>query len=295
MYDNVFQFDSDVDGLTIQAYVWQAKTPRAIIIIAHGAAEHARRYERFARELNKAEIEVWAMDHRGHGRSPGPDGLGDFGEGGWDALVSDIGQLIKISRQSYPDLPLILFGHSMGSFAAQQFVANRSDEIDALILSGSTARRPTEVASANSGGLDLNQGFEGRTPYDWLSRDTAEVDKYIADPYCGFEGFETKHVGKMLSAIRRSQDKETFKDVRKDICCLLVAGDKDPVNNHLKGLLYLEQLWEDAGIRPMDKQYYSDGRHEMLNEINREEVTQNIIAWVDDVLEVIKALPSGDA
>ena len=286
MYDNVFKFDSDIDGLSIQAYVWQADTPKALMVISHGAAEHALRYERFARALNKAKIEVWAMDHRGHGESPGPEGLGDFGEGGWDALVEDIGQLIKIARKSYPALPVVLFGHSMGSFAAQQFITDHSHEIDALILSGSTARRPVKAGEASQGGLNLNQGFEGRTEYDWLSRDTEEVDKYIADPYCGFECFEPKNVNKMLSAIRRSQDEDTFKDVRKDLCCLLVAGDKDPVNNNLKGLLYLEELWEKAGIRHIDKQYYTDGRHEMLNEINREEVTQNIIDWVYEILKI---------
>ena len=287
MYDNVFKFDSEVDGLPIHAYIWRAgKPPKALMVVAHGAAEHALRYERFARALNKAEIEVWAMDHRGHGQSPGPEGLGDFGEGGWDALVADIGQLIRIARQSYEALPVVLFGHSMGSFAAQQFITDHSHEIDALILSGSTARRPVKAGEESQGVANLNQGFEGRTQYDWLSRDTDEVDKYITDPHCGFECFESENAGKMLSAIRRSQDSDTFKDVRKDLCCLLVAGDKDPVNNNLKGLLYLEELWEQAGIRQVDKQYYPEGRHEMLNEINRDEVMQNIINWIEETLKL---------
>ncbi|MBA3029739.1 MAG: lysophospholipase [Desulfobacteraceae bacterium] len=286
MYDNMFRFDSEVDALSIQTYVWQAENPKAMMVIAHGAAEHALRYERFARSLNASGIEVWAMDHRGHGQSPGPEGLGDFGKGGWDALVADIGQLIKIARQSSPNLPVVLFGHSMGSFAAQQFVADHSHEMEALILSGSTSRKPLKEGEAPAALGDLNQGFEGRTGYDWLSRDPDEVDKYIADPLCGFESFEPVHVAKMMTALRRYQDGDTYKNVRKDLPCLLVAGDNDPVNNHLKGLLYLEELWNEAGIRPVDKQYYPGGRHEMLNEINRDEVRQKIINWINEVLHL---------
>ena len=275
-----FRFDSNSDRLSIQAFLWEAESPRFVVVISHGAAEHALRYERFALALNAVGITVWAMDHRGHGRSPGPQGQGDMGEGGWNALVNDMGQLVEMARKAHPDLPLILFGHSMGSFAAQQYIMDRSHLIDGLILSGSTAWKPPQPGEKSAAAVDLNQGFEGRTNYDWLSRDPAEVDKYIADPLCGFEGMEAGRVQKIFSAIRRYQDAETFKNMRKDLPCLLVAGEADPVNNHMEGLNYLEELWRKAGIERIDKQYYKGGRHEMLNEINRDEVARNIIHWV---------------
>lgn len=284
MQDRAFCVHSEADQLPIQIYQWQTPSPKAVVVIAHGAAEHALRYERFARALNAESIDVWAMDHRGHGKSPGPLGHGDLGEGGWNALVDDMGQVIEWVKKERPGLPLILFGHSMGSFAAQQYIMDRSHLIDALILSGSAARKPPGPGEPPPASVDLNQPFEGRTPYDWLSRDPAEVDQYIADPLCGFEGMENKRLGKIMAALRRYQDEETFKKVRKDLSCLLVAGDKDPVNNHLEGLNYLESLFQKAGIQRIDKQVYTDGRHEMLNEINRDEVTQNIIRWIKNLI-----------
>ena len=183
-------------------------------------------------------------------------------------------------------MPLILFGHSMGSGAAQQYIRDRSDTIDALILSGSSARRKPAEGEESPMQFDPNRGFEGRTNYDWLSRDEAEVDKYIADPFCGFESLASKSFGENMSKMRRYHDSETFKNVRHDLPCLLVAGDRDPINNNLKGLDYLEELWREAGIRHIDKQYYKDGRHEMLNEINREEVTESIIHWINKIFKI---------
>lgn len=182
-----FSYTSNVDGFAITAYHWPVAAPRAAMVIAHGAAEHALRYERFAGALNGAGIDAWAMDHRGHGASPGPEGLGDFGVGGWDALVADIGQLVAIVHRERPGAPVVLFGHSMGAAAVQQFAPDGSRDIDALILSGSTARElPKEGEPAAR--FAPNEPFEpARTSYDWLSRDEAEVDKYIADPLCGFE------------------------------------------------------------------------------------------------------------
>jgi alpha-beta hydrolase superfamily lysophospholipase len=286
MQDNSFRFNSNVDGLSIHGFKWQVDRPKAIVVISHGAAEHALRYERFARALNKAGIEVWAVDHRGHGRSPGPEGLGDFGKGGWNALVDDIGQLIGMAREAQPDIPVILFGHSMGSGAAQQYIMDRSDTIDGLILSGSSARKKPAEGEEPFMRQDPNRNFSDRTKYEWLSRDEAEVDKYVADPLCGFEMMSSKRFGQNVSSMFRYHDSETFKNVRNDLPCLLVAGDKDPANNNLKGLEYLEELWREAGIQRIDKQYYKDGRHEMLNEINRDEVTENIINWIKDVYKI---------
>jgi alpha-beta hydrolase superfamily lysophospholipase len=254
-----------------------------VVVIAHGAAEHALRYERFARALNAAGVEAWAPDHRGHGQSAGPEGLGDFGEGGWDALVADIGQLVGMAREAHPGVPVALLGHSMGAAASQQFAPDGSHTIDALILSGSTARELPKEGEAPPP-FEPNKPFEpARTAYDWLSRDEAEVDKYIADPMCGFETQTARR-----SAFRANPftlaDPARLRQIRGDLPVLLVAGDADPINNNLEGLRLLESRWREAGVQRIDTLYYPGGRHEMLNETNRDEVTADIIAWLNRTL-----------
>ena len=283
MPDETFQFTSEVDGLPITGYRWDAgDSPAVALVVAHGAAEHALRYERFARAIGSEGIETWAPDHRGHGKSAGPEGLGDFGEGGWDALVADIGQVIRLVRERRPGIPVVLLGHSMGAAAAQQFAPDGSGTIDALILSGSTARevpKEGEVAAA----FEPNKAFEpARTPYEWLSRDAAEVDKYIADPLCGFETQGSRR-GRSRANPFVLADGERLRQIRSDLPVLLVAGDADPINNQLEGLRLLEARWREAGVLGIDTRYYAGGRHEMLNETNRDEVTVDIVRWVRDV------------
>ena len=183
-----FDLISDVDGFRLHAYRWPAlRALEGVIVLAHGAAEHAGRYARFAHALGQQGFETWALDHRGHGKSPGPNGLGDFGSAGWDGLIDDIAQLVRMARDAQRDVPLALIGHSMGAFAAQHFCTQYSTLIDAVVLSGSTTFDfPDDVTELPA--IDFNAAFVPvRTFYDWLSRDAAEVDKYVADPLCGFE------------------------------------------------------------------------------------------------------------
>lgn len=280
MSDRTFDFNSDQDGFQLKAYVWESENPKAVVVIAHGAAEHSLRYGRFADALNASGIEVWSLDHRGHGQSPGPEGLGDFGEAGWDGLVADIGQFVSLARESHPDVPVILFGHSMGAGAAQQLVPDASDKMDALILSGSTLREPPKEGATPSAVQGANAAFEpARTSYDWLSRDEAEVDKYIEDPLCGFEGRATGGGGTRNPFL--NSDPARIGRIRHDLPVLLVAGDADPINQGLKGLHYLAEKWHDGGVECIDTLYYEGGRHEMLNETNRDEVTVDIICWIE--------------
>jgi alpha-beta hydrolase superfamily lysophospholipase len=240
-------------------------------------AEHALRYARFASALNSAGYDVVAADHRAHGKTLGPEGFGDFGAGGWDGLVDDIGQLIELERLRNPAIPIVLFGHSMGAGAAQHFAPDGSSRIAALILSGTTLRKPEDPIP------DYNAAFEpSRTKYDWLSRDPAEVDKYVADPLCGFEG-QTVRNGFDRNDPRRS-DPVRLSRIRTDLPVLIVVGDADPVHRNLAGVRHLELRWRDAGVRHIDSLIYAGGRHEMLNEINRDEVTGDIIAWLDGVI-----------
>ena len=285
MVPETFEFSSEVDGMRLQGFRWPVARPRAAVVIAHGAAEHSMRYQRFARALDGAGFEAWSLDHRGHGRSGllnGPEGLGDFGEGGWDALVADIGQLVLRAHAALPGLPVALFGHSMGAAASQQYAPERSQDIAALVLSGSTARELPREGEAPPP-FEPNKAFEpARTPYDWLSRDEAEVDRYIADPWCGFEKvpFRTPLRGDPFTLA----DPERLRRIRPDLPVLLVAGTDDPVNRGMAGLRLLEERWRAAGVRRIDTRYYQGGRHEMLNETNRDEVTRDILAWLFDAI-----------
>lgn len=289
MSDDQFRFASAVDAMPLTAYRWTAPNAHAVVAIAHGAAEHALRYARFARALNAAGFDLVALDHRGHGKSQGPGGLGDFGGGDWDTLVADLAQFLAETRAGNPQRPLALFAHSMGSFAAQQLCVTHAREaalIDALVLSGSTA---LEIRSeqARREAWQPNAAFEPvRTPYDWLSRDAAEVDKYIADPWCGFEAAAERRKNMRPRDLSPFNDAGMLARLRPELPVLLVAGDADPLNRKLEGLRLLEQRWKQAGVQRIDTRYYAGGRHEMLNEINRDEVTRDVCEWLRATLGV---------
>lgn len=281
---SAFELTSDVDGLRLRGYCWSPpRAPRAAVAISHGAAEHSLRYGRVAAALNAAGIEVWSIDQRGHGQSPGPNGLGDSGDAGWNGLVADVGQFVAHVREARPTIPVGLFGHSMGSFAAQQNVLDHSDAIDFLVLSGSRAFE-LPAPGPEPEAFTPNAAFEpARTPYDWLSRDEAEVDAYIADPLCGFE---TQAGRRETAAFDRARiaDPAEFAAIRPDLPILLLAGDQDPINRGMAGLHLLEERLRAAGVVRLDTQYYVGGRHEMLNETNRGEVTANLVGWVNGVV-----------
>ena len=281
MPDETRSFESAVDGMAIVYYTWRATDPKAVVVISHGAAEHALRYERFARALNAEGFDVWAADHRGHGATARPDALGDFGAGGWNGIVADLGQTIAMARREHPGLPVVLFAHSMGAAVGQQYVPDASETIDALVLSGSTAREPGPPPATS-----LNSKFEpGRTPYDWLSRDPVEVDKYADDPLCGFDLAPMRRPGQHAD-LAIFGDPQRLARIRADLPCLFMAGTADPVNRGMEGLRLLETWWRAAGVRRIDTLYYEGGRHEMLNETNRDEVTRDVIGWFRDVLSV---------
>ncbi len=274
-----------VDGVSLAAWRWPAAQPRAIVQISHGMGEHAQRYAPLAAALVAAGYAVYAHDHRGHGHTaPGPDALGDFGPGGFEAVVGDLGVIAAMAREENPGLPLVLLGHSMGSFAAQYFVLDRSSEIDALVLSGSSAVDALAARMADPEAVKLDTAFnEGlgpiRTPFDWLSRDVAEVDKYIADPLCGFTA-RPECVGQIFALAGRAA---TPSSVRAGLPVLLVAGDQDPLNARLELLHLLASRYRDAGVKDVETLFYPGGRHEMFNETNRAEVVADLIAWLNRV------------
>lgn len=277
------------DGTKIVAYRWEPEdaAPRAAIQLTHGMGEHARRYDHVAQALNEAGFVVYAQDHRGHGASGDPDAYGNLGEGGWTALVDDIGLLSAKIRADHPDLPLILLGHSMGSFAVQQYLLDHSADVDGVVLTGTAAIDLLEPALDLDQPLDLamfNAPFEpARTDYDWLSRDEAIVDAYIADPGCGF-GIDTGSAKLMFAGARRLADPAQVAAMRPDLPVYIAVGEADPVNGGLALLTTLTDRYHAAGLTDMTIRTYPGARHEILNEINRDEVIAELTGWLDRVV-----------
>jgi alpha-beta hydrolase superfamily lysophospholipase len=277
------------DLVEVACYRWPADAkPLGIVQISHGMGEHSLRYADLAQFLNRAGFHVYANDHRGHGRTArSKEALGDFGVGGWDSVIEDMARLTRIARAREGNLPVILLGHSMGSFAAQAYLLDHSDLIAAAILSGSAAVDKLQLNSSGDADLTaMNREFEpARTPFDWLSRDSAQVDKYIADPLCGF-GVIASSMATMMTASMRIIDPAQLARIRKDLPIWIMAGDKDPINHNLEWLRPVAERYRAAGIAEVTEKYYRDGRHEMFNETNRAEVYRDLLAWIGRSLRV---------
>jgi alpha-beta hydrolase superfamily lysophospholipase len=292
MPSSTFSYTS-ADGTKIAAYRWDpVGEPRAAVQLTHGMGEHALRYEHVARALNDAGFVVYAQDHRGHGASArgqgaDPEALGDLGKGGWPGLVDDIGLLSAHIRAEHPGLPLILLGHSMGSFAVQQYLFDHSADADGVVLTGTAAIDLLE------GALDLDQPIDlsafnapfapARTDYDWLSRDEVIVDAYVADPRCGF-GIDTSGGKAMFAGARRGADPAQVAAIRSDLPLYIAVGEADPVNGGLALLTPLAERYQAAGLTDVTVRTYPDARHEILNETNRAEITAELITWINRVV-----------
>jgi alpha-beta hydrolase superfamily lysophospholipase len=278
-----FQFEG-AEGAQIAGFRWvdDTVTPRAVLQVAHGMGEHALRYKAPLGPLVAAGWAIYSDDHRGHGLTvAGPEALGDFGDNGAALIVEDLRRLTSLARAEHPDLPLVLLGHSLGSFFAQAYVFDHSRAIDGLVLSGTAAfgdrtgppKRLDEIAIA---------GEPPRTPFDWLSRDPAEVDAYIADPLCGFSRKANDKDG-FPELLKRIKDPAEIARIRKDLPIYVFVGDKDPVNEDLKLLEPLTRRYREAGLSDVTVKVYPGGRHEMLNETNRAEVVADLTAWLERV------------
>jgi alpha-beta hydrolase superfamily lysophospholipase len=278
------------DGTQIVAYKWEPEDdrgPLAAVQLTHGMGEHAQRYDHVARALNEDRFVVYAQDHRGHGASADPETYGDLGEGGWNALVDDIGLLSAKIRADHPDLPLILLGHSMGSYAVQQYLLDHSADVDGVVLTGTAAIDLLEPALDLDQPLDLavfNAPFQpARTDYDWLSRDEAVVDAYIADPGSGF-GIDVESAKAMFVGARRLADPAQVAAMRSDLPVYIAVGEADPVNGGLALLTPLTDRYQAAGLTDVTVRVYPGARHEILNETNRDEVIAELNSWLDRVV-----------
>ena len=288
-----FHFTS-TDGLSISCAKWTGHhEPRGIVQIAHGLGEHMGRYAELAKVLVEDELVVYGNDHRGHGLTAKPsDSFGDFGPGGFNQLVEDMISLRVIAKNEHPGKPYLLLGHSMGSFAAQQFVLDHSHSIDGLALSGSGALDGlARVAQSVAAGEDLmksmNAGFEpARTSADWLSRDNAEVDAFINDPLC-FPSLKPESMQSFLDAFPRLADPREIRKVQDDLPVYIFSGSDDPVGQKLEGVRVLIDRYRSAGLTSIAQDFYSGGRHEMLHEINRRDVITNLLVWISGVLNKV--------
>ena len=282
-----FRFTSR-DGLSIACFRWDARGPsRGVVQIAHGMGEHLGRYAELIAVLQEAGLVVYGHDHRGHGRTArSPAEFGDYGEGGFDLLVEDIAELTRIAKEENPSQPFLILGHSMGSFAMQQYVLEHSYLIDGLILSGSGVLDGM-VRLVNSSPQNynfFNAAFEpARTPFDWLSRDTAVVDAFMRDPLC-FPVLKPASAASFLAASTQLADPALLSEIRHDLPVYLFSGSEDPVGERLAGVRTLMERHHRAGICDISFDFYDGGRHEMLNEINRGTVRTNLLVWISDVL-----------
>ena len=271
------------DGQQLHVFRWSPEEePKAVVQIQHGLAEHAGRYRRFAQALTDAGYLVYAADARGSGRSASA-GYGAWGEAGWPGWVDDVGRLTALIRTSEPGLPLGLFAHSMGSFATQQHLLDHADEVDAVILSGSTevgwlvpvldADEPADLSA-------FNAPFEHRTGFEWLTRDDAEVDAYMDDPACGWAAPPLAGIATLATAA----DPERVATIRRDLPLHIMSGSDDPLAQGGTAIEALAEQYRRAGLSDVQVTLYPGARHEILNETNRDEVTADIIAFFDRTL-----------
>jgi alpha-beta hydrolase superfamily lysophospholipase len=276
-------------GVRIAAYRWDpVGEPRAIAQITHGVGEYARRYQPLVDDLVAAGFVVYSHDHRGHGNTAAAEAeFGLLGAGGWEQLVADIGRTGDLAKDAHPGLPLVLIAHSLGSFAAQQYLLDHSDDVTAVVLSGTAVIDLFEPAMDLDAPMDLS-GFNApfappRTDFDWLSRDDAQVDKYIADAWCGF-GLDNAGTKDMFVAARQLADPARVGQMRKDLPVYVVVGDQDPVNGGLALVNELVRRYEAAGLTDVTLVTWPGARHEVFNETNRDEVVAGMLAWIERVI-----------
>ena len=281
-------FPSPADGLAVATYRWSdvPGAPRGVVQIAHGLAEHGRRYGRLAAALTAAGLVVAASDHRGHGASTGPGvPLGGFGAAGFAGFTADIARHGELLREEFAGLPLFLLAHSLGSMGAQSVLLEHPGLYDGVVLSGSTALdgflAVVQSLPADQPGLAaFNAPFEHRTGFEWLSRDEAEVDAYVADPLCGFPTEDAIMAG-VLATAAATADPERLAALRPDLPVLVVSGSEDPVGGSGGELLErLAERYRAAGLRDVTLRLWPQARHEVFNETNRDEVTAQVVGWL---------------
>jgi alpha-beta hydrolase superfamily lysophospholipase len=308
MYES-FRFDSAVDKKSIAAYSWTAvEKPIGVVQILHGMGEHATRYDDFANYLNGKGYLVFAEDHRGHGATAGDMAeYGYIGKNGFSMTVEDAKTLSDIVKQKYPGLPLIILGHSYGSFLAQEYVIRYAKSIDGVIFSGSAAMH-SRVMTLRAGMIlsEIIAIFRGDrtkskfidnlafgsysknlvnplTKYDWLTTDKAIVDMYVSDEYCGGI-FPLNFYVYFFGGLIKIANKNRVAKIRSDLPIMIASGVDDPVGGYGKFATELQKWYTDAGITDITFKLYPGMRHEIINETDRAKVYTDLAEWLDEHL-----------
>lgn len=279
--------------------------PRTVVMISHGMAEHGGRYARLAQALCGAGYGVYALDQRGHGRTAEAGTVGLYAEtDGWNKVVGDLASLNQHIGQQHAGLPIILLGHSMGSYISQAYLLHHSASLHGAILSGSNFQpvalyraaqiiarieRARQGLRGRSALIDFlsfgsfNKAFKpNRTAFDWLSRDPVEVDNYINDPLCGFRCTNQLWID-LLGGLQQISKVSNLAQIDPGLPILVMGGDRDPVSEG-KRLKHLAHALCEAGCQDVQLTLYPQARHEVFNETNRDEVTADLLTWLDQAL-----------
>lgn len=280
---------------------WEVSEPKAVVVIAHGMVEHPGRYDDFAVFLNGRHISVYAICHIGHGEDAAL--LRHLGKGDFDRCISNLHELVTLAREEIGK-PVLLLGHSMGSFMSQLYVT-RYQDLDGLILSGSTKAsmvakagavvatilnalhadktRPSKFMNDMAFGA-YNKAFpENKTEYDWLSRDEKQVEKYIQDPLCGGV-CSVSFYQNLTAGMAKMGRKQNLRNVDRQLPIYIQGGSMDPVSEMGKGLYALKAQYDAMGMKRVELDVYEGARHEILNETNKDEVYQNTLTFIESVI-----------
>ncbi len=294
------------DDTQVYCHRWQVEKPRAIVQLVHGGAEHAGRYEALARALNEQGYAVYAEDHRGHGRTGEINTrLGDMGEANaFERVCDDVLSLGRRAKTENPDTPLVIIGHSLGSLITQRILLQHSEEYAAAILSGSpditgiAAGAALVHAEVDRVGRDqvsevldaaTVENFaaavpDAKTPFDWLSRDKEQVQIYADDPWCGYALCTGVWQDLIAAMLVTTEVSAVAAALRTDLPIYIVSGSDDPVHDNWTAIDRLEQNYRSCGVQDLTVKNYPGGRHEMFNEINRDDVIAELLSWLGSKL-----------
>lgn len=304
-----FSVDSALPEHKVKGFIYSPVVKanvKAIFPIAHGMAEHKERYDEFCSFMAENGYAVMAYDHIGHGESVNSDEeLGFFGaRAGWRNLIEDVNSVIEFAKGEFGNKPVILFGHSMGSFIARAYTKKYGIKLAAAVFCGTSGANPAAGiavriadAVAKSKGDTYRSEFintlafgaynkkikPARTDFDWLSTVEEEVDKYVADKYCGFL-FTACGFRDLFTLLKSVSDKSWYKGIRKELPMLLISGDADPVGEYGKGVRQVYKELKNTGHEKTSLKLYPGDRHEILNEADRQTVMEDILAWCDKQL-----------
>lgn len=296
------------DNIKLYGVCWdKVESPKAAVQLSHGMAEHILRYDGFANYLNERGFIVYGHDHRGHGRSVSSEtDLGYFSDSdGWTKLVDDLHEVTNLIKKEHEGLPIVIFGHSMGSFALRHYLTRYGESIDGAIICGTgdnpqwlnkaalqlaklecklkSPRHRSKLLTNLSFGSFNKQFKPNKTEFDWLNRDEIEVYKYIEDPLCGVT-FTSGFYKDFLGGIIELSKMENIDHIPKEKPYLFISGDADPLSEKGTAIYRVADSFKTVQIQSVEVILYADARHELTNEINKEIIYEDIARWIDEKL-----------